>query len=138
MPSVLSEIAYRSKSYWNYPKEWLESWRPELTITQSQILENHTLLLKVDDQITGFTIICDRGIFLEIDHFWLTPQFIGKGLGSQLMNSLLSANSPTKPLCTLADPHAEAFYAKHGFQVIEQRASSVLGRTLPWMERQNS
>lgn len=134
MPSILSELAYRSKSYWNYPKEWLDSWIPELTIKRADILDNQTFVLKVKNEIAGFAVIVDRLDYLEIDHFWLLPEFIGQGLGSLLMKYLICDLSPlTKPIAALTDPNAEHFYAKHGFEVIEHQSSSIPGRTLPWM-----
>jgi hypothetical protein len=30
---ILTEISVSSKNYWNYPKEYFEIWKDELTIT---------------------------------------------------------------------------------------------------------
>jgi hypothetical protein len=30
---LLSDLAFRSKAHWGYPPDWLELWRPELTVT---------------------------------------------------------------------------------------------------------
>jgi len=80
-------------------------------------------------------MICDRAKYFEIEHFWLLPEFLGQGLGS--LNVIISNLAPfPKPFVVLADPNAEAFYARHGFKVIEQGLSSIPGRTLPLMERQ--
>jgi hypothetical protein len=36
---VLSDIAFKGKSYWNYTTEQLNSWKDELTISKDYIKE---------------------------------------------------------------------------------------------------
>lgn len=41
MPSVLTEIAHLAKSHWAYPKEWIASWREDLTVSEKGNSRQH-------------------------------------------------------------------------------------------------
>jgi hypothetical protein len=38
--ATLSAIAWAAKAFWNYPSDWMEQWREQLTITPTFIAEN--------------------------------------------------------------------------------------------------
>lgn len=139
MPLVLTEIAHLAKSHWGYPQEWISSWKEDLTVTEKEILESITLALKKKDKIIGFLILSRLEPICSIEHFWILPEYIGRGYGRLLMNKLLSLIEVKK--CTiqaLADPNAQAFYEKCGFRKINNVPSSIPGRTLPLMELKNA
>lgn len=136
---TLSEIAFEAKSYWGYPTEWLELWRPDLTISPEFISENDTWKTIIDRQIIGFTIIvaATESTF-EIEHCWISPKHIGKGYGGKLLRHALSQPLyAQKHFNVLADPNAVPFYQKFGFKTIKEIPGKPEGRMLPWMEMIN-
>ncbi len=51
---ALTELAIRSKSYWQYPVEQVEAWRPDLTITPEALASLVVYVAQHDDRICGF------------------------------------------------------------------------------------
>ena len=139
MPSVLTEIAHLAKSHWAYPKEWIASWREDLTVSEQEILANTTLVLKKQDVFIGFAMLMRSAPNFSIEHFWILPRYIGLGYGKLLMSELLSLNElKNATIQALADPNAETFYEKCGFRKITDVPSSIPGRNLPLMELKNA
>jgi len=64
---------------------------------------------------------------IELVYFGLSPKFIGKGLGKQMMQSVISkanqANAPRLWLhtCEFDAPQALKFYLKSGFSIYNER-----------------
>lgn len=136
---ALSQISYQAKGYWGYPAEWLEIWKEDLTITPELISENDAWKIIIDDQIIGFTIIISHpDDSCEVEHCWIKPEYIGKGLGGKLLGHALGQKRYTqKPFNVLADPNAVPFYEKFGFKTIKEVPGKPEGRQLPWMEMVN-
>lgn len=42
---ILTKIAIKGKSYWNYPEEWTKLWIEDLTITPTYIINNQVIKL---------------------------------------------------------------------------------------------
>ena len=51
---LLSELAIRSKGYWQYDPLFLEACREELTITPGDIIARHFFVVEVEGHIAGF------------------------------------------------------------------------------------
>lgn len=137
---TLSKIAFEAKSYWAYPAEWLELWRPDLTISRELITQNDTWKIIINGQIIGFTIVVAsvEGSF-EIEHCWIKPEYIGNGYGGKLLRHALSQPQyAQKHFNVLADPNAVPFYQKFGFKTIKEIPGKPEGRMLPWMEMINA
>ncbi len=135
---VLSEIAFVSKGYWGYSQVDLESWRKDLTITQEQFKAWDIFKFIKNDVIAGFYALNlndEKLAYLEF--LFVLPNFIGHKIGRQLAtHAIKKAEESGKILMELdADPNAETFYAKLGFQTISQKESSISGRYLPVMQR---
>ena len=54
---ILTEIALKSKSFWGYSNELIESWRNDLTVTSTMISNSYTFKFLVDDCIVGFYLL---------------------------------------------------------------------------------
>ncbi|MCL6591970.1 MAG: GNAT family N-acetyltransferase [Firmicutes bacterium] len=77
-----------------------------------------------------------EGYWLE--HIFIRPEFIGKGIGSQL---ILHAQKKCKDLgieriYIFSDPNATGFYHKIGAHYIKESPSSIEGRTVSLFEIQ--
>jgi GNAT superfamily N-acetyltransferase len=134
----LTLLAFRSKAYWGYSEEQMEQWRDELMVTEAFIKEREVHMIIKNESLAGFygyLPLDEQEVKLEF--FFLDPDFIGQGLGALLLgHSIKTAQEAGYESMVLdADPNAEAFYLKHGFDVIGQLESSIKGRYLPIMRR---
>jgi maltose O-acetyltransferase len=135
---VLSDIAVASKSHWNYPKRWMEAWKPQLTIPPEYIQLNETWLAKINDEPAGFYALIQQGSAGWLDHLWVLPSFIGQGLGGFLLTHALTRcrKLSIEVLNIESDPNAAGFYEKMGAHRVGERPTEVCGepRSLPILE----
>ena len=130
----LSVISVAAKRYWDYPEAWIQKWMPELLISSAYI-EQHQLMKAVyQEEIIGFCVVEKDEEKYEIAHLWVLPTCIGKGIGKRLLAISIDAFIPKESrIMVLADPNAEAFYQKQGFETTSQFESYPPGRFLPIM-----
>ena len=137
---ILSQISLQSKSYWNYPIDWIDQWKDSLTITEQYIdhPKHHVYHIQSpSSEIVGFCALCLEKAYAEIDHMWILPKFIGKGLGKRLLMQTIEKALPAdfnKPIRVVSDPNALSFYEKIGFNSIGWKDSWPEGRKLPILE----
>lgn len=133
--TTLSRISRASKAYWGYPKQWLDLWKEDLTITPAYIRNNHLFKVLVEDRVVGFCSLEKHLDFWEIGHCWVLPEYIGQGLGTSLLQYALKKSVPPgSRLRVISDPNALPFYKKFGFRVVGSVGSQPAGRSLPLLE----
>ena len=135
---VLTQIAISAKSYWGYPKHWIEIWTPQLTFTPEYFEKNESwVAVDSGKQIGFYTLLENHGV-AWLEDLWVLPEYIGKGIGKQLfLHALeLARERGYKTLQLDADPNAVGFYEKMGMRKIGERESEIDGqpRSLPIME----
>lgn len=139
---LLSNLAIRSKAYWNYNEEFLNACRDELTVRPDFVKDNPTFVIECDGRVTGFysigQVLDKRGDQrCELDFLFVEPKWIGKGLGGRL---IAHAKDEAQRLGydvmeIQGDPNAEPFYFAAGAVKIGRRESlSIKGRYLPVYE----
>ena len=134
----LTKIALGAKGYWEYPQHWLDLWREDLTFTAEIIENNIVILLESDNEILGFYKLVLEDKIADLEHLWIKPSSIGKGVGKKLFlhakEKAISLNAKT--LTIKSDPNAEGFYAKMGAVTVSEDVSELEGkeRKLPLME----
>lgn len=144
---VLTNISVASKKYWNYPEEYFDVWRTELTITSDYINTNIVFVAEVDEKVVGYFSIVEvkedfftgqvmvgKGFWLE--HIFILPEFIGQGIGTDLMSTAKNIYAKTNidRLYIFSDPNAKGFYDKLGAKYINESPSSIEGRTVSLFE----
>ncbi len=137
--SVLTTITKLSKGYWGYSAEQLLLWAEDLTITEQHIRENIVINLAEADEIVAYYSMSPlMGTKVRLNNLFILPKAIGKGYGRSLLQHAIKGaeNLGAKVMELDADPHAEAFYKKFGFEVVGQKESSIPGRFLPIMQKQ--
>jgi GNAT superfamily N-acetyltransferase len=137
--AMLSEIAWASKSVWGYPEDWMEKWRGVLEITPEYVELNPVFVADLDGAGTAFVALSRRGSEWHLDHLWVGPQSIGRGLGRQLFRHAVSyLRSQTVPtiLGIESEPRAEGFYIRMGAVRVSTRVRDWEGvrRELPYLE----
>jgi GNAT superfamily N-acetyltransferase len=120
---VLTRIAFASKRYWGYPERWISLWSSTLTITPEFVRDNEVYAL------TG------EGHELELDHLWVSPDWIGSGTGRLLFEHAMErvASRGASIVEIEADPNAEGFYLRMGARRVGENVYEIEGirRTLP-------
>jgi hypothetical protein len=79
----LSRIAYISKKFWGYPNEWMDVWRPILTLDPESLTKHPAYVAHVNEQFIGFYQLALGGL-AELKHLWVLPQWMGQEVGKQL------------------------------------------------------
>ncbi|MFT5512895.1 MAG: GNAT superfamily N-acetyltransferase [Bacteroidia bacterium] len=133
---TLNSISVLSKSYWNYPKSWIERWMDDLTIQVDEFAKQNILVVEHDGDIIGFSSVVERLENCELLHLWVLPNHIGEGIGKLLLNKTLeTCGTIGKPIIVESDPNAEAFYKSQGFVTYDKIESYPKGRFLPLMKK---
>jgi len=135
---ALSAIAFASKSYWGYPQQWLDAWKPQLTFASEYFEVHESWVMETDEIPIGFYTLLEKNNKAWIENVWVLPEFIGKGMGKQLFQHAVSASRSKGHLILQleADPNAVGFYEKMGMRQIGVTHYDFLGipRRLPLME----
>jgi GNAT superfamily N-acetyltransferase len=128
----LSEIALKAKGYWGYSRQQLEQWRSEfLTVSPEYIELNRVWVALVDQQPVGFAAVEQQGAEAMLDHLWVLPDYIGRGIGRRLF---LHVAAMVPRFVFTSDPHADDFYRKLGAQKIGESYSVFQQRMLTLFE----
>ncbi|QED46588.1 GNAT family N-acetyltransferase [Cytobacillus dafuensis] len=131
---VLSELAYKSKAYWGYSKEFIEKCKDDLTVTVQYMRENHVYVLEKDNTILAFYSLSTNPN--RLDALFIDPDHIGKGIGKVLWEDLINKakHLNMKEFNIDSDPNAEGYYLKMGAKRIGETPSTVFpNRSLPLM-----
>ena len=134
----LTEIAIFAKRHWNYPEAWIQHWLPQLTITEEYILANEVWMMLDGGKSIAFYALSQIEEGYELGHLWVLPEYIGKGIGKQLLQHAFERCKllHISTLKIYADPNAQTFYEKMGAKKIDEYHSDLFGadRVLPVME----
>jgi len=134
---LLTQITKKSKAFWGYSEDLLLVWDDALTITEHYIIKNKVFKFSADNKIIGYySYIIEENQIIKLDNLFLLPQYIGKGLGTFLVNDFLNRiqNQNYQKIYLQSEPYAEGFYKKHGFKTIERLETNVKNRFMPVME----
>lgn len=129
---ILSDLAIESKGYWGYSKEDLDMWRKDLRISPEYIEQNTVRTIWGDSDRLGFFAIQQKEENI-LDHLWLRPNAIGKGLGAEAFQEIVRECSDLgiQDFIIVSDPHAEGFYLHQGAVRIGKVESIPQNRFLP-------
>ena len=135
---ILTQIAFAAKRHWDYPERWIQLWSPILTVT-AEFIENHeTYVAYLDDKPIGFFAISKEDERASVEHLWVLPDFIGKGVGADLFKYMLKRCKElgVQILEIESDPNAQRFYERMGAKKVGEIVSEVDGqpRVLPLLE----
>jgi predicted N-acetyltransferase YhbS len=113
---ALTAIAVEAKAYWGYPAATLESWRLELTVSTQTIASRPTFVALIGEEIAGFYTLSPSHRTWGLDHLWVLPRFMERGIGRALVAHALetAARGGASSVTVDADPNAESFYLACG------------------------
>ncbi|HEV8141057.1 MAG TPA: GNAT family N-acetyltransferase [Pyrinomonadaceae bacterium] len=126
---VLTAIAHAAKRHWDYPEDWIEQWKIDLTITPEFISEHEVFVALVDQKIVGCCALVLSDSLAEIEHMWMQPEHMGTGIGRALFEHAKrrAEERGAEVLELSADPNAEGFYARMGAERIAEIAAGMNG-----------
>lgn len=135
--SELTDLVKKSKAYWGYTLSQMKEWDNELTITHEYISSNEVYKLSIDNRIIGCYSYLILNNSIDLDFFFISPNYIGKGFGKLLMHDFLNRveKGNFKSVIVKSDPNAEKFYEAFGFKTISRLKSSIENRFLPFMQK---
>jgi GNAT superfamily N-acetyltransferase len=117
---LLSELAYESEAYWGNGGEYMEQFSLFYNVSAEFIKKNPVYILEEDHCPVGFCGLLQTEKGWELEFFYIGVQFIGKGYGRKLWESLLGecAKLGVKSFELVTSPEAEPFYEKMGAETI--------------------
>jgi len=134
----LTQIAFAAKHYWGYPERWIQLWAPILTITPEFIEQYETYVAFLDDEPVGVCAILQQDEKASIEHLWVLPEHMGKGIGRELFDHTLTRcrELGARVLGIESDPNAQGFYEHMGANKVGEVVGEVDGqpRILPLLE----
>lgn len=112
----ISALVMRSKAYWPYPKDYLSQCVHALKIDEAYIADWPVFSGEVGGVRAGVFALKEFDNERRLDHLWVDPPFIGKGIGKRLfMRAIIEARQiGWNDFRLAADPFAVEFYLKLG------------------------
>lgn len=135
---ALTEMCMRSKQSNGYDADFMAQCAEELRVRESWVLEDDFWLAEAaGEEIAGCIRLSRDGETGELETCFICPDWQGQQLGRRLFEALLETarGYRLQRIGLDADPFAEPFYARLGFETVGRVPSgSIPGRTLPRME----
>ena len=137
---LISALAIRSKAYWGYDKEFMDSCVDELSHSIEQISDENSryYLAEKDGEVLGFYKLENlHHDTVLLEALFIDTSAIGGGIGRALFEH---AKETAKiyggtSLEAQSDPYAERFYLAMGAKVTGRKESgSIPGRFLPMIQ----
>ncbi|MBS1960260.1 MAG: GNAT family N-acetyltransferase [Bdellovibrionales bacterium] len=124
----LWELALRSKAHWKYPVQYLEAARDGLKLSALQIGQGWGEIAATPGQWLGYYFILPSFSHCQLEHLWVEPDWIGKGVGGKLLEQAIQSVKNAgfhDTIQVYSDPDAEGFYLKYGFKRVGEVPSKV-------------
>lgn len=127
---ALSRIALEAKAHWGYGAEDLARWEADLTVSSVSVAQLPTFVAELDGDLAGFFQLRFTPEIPELEHFWVLPSHMGKGVGRAMLERAMrevTARGQVK-LQIDADPNAERFYLACGAERIGEKPAPAVGQ----------
>ncbi len=134
----INKLLYLSKGYWGYDNIFMDKFMKEFSITKNYLKNNSVFSCYYNFFLVGFFAFSNNK--LELDYFFISPQYIGKGIGKQLWIhccNIAKTKFNKNYFILWSDPNAESFYIRMGCKKIGTKNSNILpNRESPILEYQ--
>jgi GNAT superfamily N-acetyltransferase len=135
---LLTEMAHCSKRYWGYPEAWIQTWRDVLTVHPDIVETDIAFIARLENQPAGFYVLTLNHSQPCLEHLWVLPQFMKRGVGRALFQHAIAQmrDQGQRSMRIESDPNAEGFYLRMGAQRIGTNVTILLGepRETPILE----
>lgn len=138
---VLTDLMRSAKRSWGYLDAWMETWAAGLTITLEDTVAMRVRVAEDANGILGFYALRGSGARVHLEHLWIDPEHMGKGIGRSLIADALveAARLGAQIIAIESDPNAEPFYLRMGAIRVGEVPAPMAGapnRALPLLELQ--
>lgn len=133
IPSI-NKILRISKAYWGYDEAFMDAFMQKFAISNNYLEHNNVYVMTENDHIVGFfSFVFHEDHSLELDHFFISTDYMGQGFGKKLWNACITVADDlgAKEFTLWADPEAEAFYKKMGCETIGVKKSPFMADRYP-------
>jgi GNAT superfamily N-acetyltransferase len=126
----LTEIAHAAKRHWGYAERHIQGWRDDLTVTPAFVAGHDVHAAVLDGRLLGFYALAARDSHMEMEHFWVDPPWIGRGIGRALFeHGVRRARAVgSRRIEISSDPNARGFYERMGARVTGRVPAPLDGR----------
>jgi GNAT superfamily N-acetyltransferase len=126
----LREIAIASKSHWGYDLERVRQWAALGDFSPEGLREKEFFVVEVSGEAVGWTAIAPRGEVCWLDDLWISPEWMGRGLGRLLFQRAAARGLElgASRIEWEAEPHAIGFYEKMGGRYLRDSEHGIWGR----------
>ena len=132
--SDLSNLAYASEKHLGYDAEYMNVFADLYNVTAEYISRNPVDVMEYEGKTIGFWGLREENRKWELDFFYITPEYIGKGYGRHLWNHLTDEckKRSIHEFQLVTSPQSVLFYQKMGAVVVGQVESMITpGRMIP-------
>lgn len=114
--ALLDSIALEAKAYWNYSPADMAAWRDGLVVRFAPPERRPTFVAEDGGTVSGFCQLDLAGSVPALEHLWVRPACMGRGVGRALLERASAALTELgyTRMHIDADPNAEAFYCHCG------------------------
>ena len=133
---AINELIRKSKAYWGYDNEFMNNFMNHFQMTKASFDKEIIKLFYLYKEeppckktLVGFySLSADSNNQLELNNFFIHPDYIGQGFGKKLWLCMLESVKKLgkKKFILWSDPGAEGFYEKMGCKKIGTRESPLM------------
>lgn len=130
----LNQTLRSSKAYWGYDQEFMDAFMEKFGLSEQYLQDNIVYLMSQSSRDIGyFSFIFHEEHSLELDHFFISPEYIGKGFGRKMWEACceVAQELHVEEFTLWADPEAEGFYSKVGCRKIGVKKSPFMPNRYP-------
>ena len=126
---ALSALARAAKAHWGYDAADLARWNDDLRISAESIARQPTYVAEHNGQRAGFVQLSLATDAAVLEHLWVAPEHMRKGIGRLLLRCGLAVATAwgCREVRIDADPNAERFYVACGARRIGAIEAPVVG-----------
>lgn len=133
----LSNLAFNSEKYLGYDANYMSRFSDFYNVTESFIDQHLVYIMEEAGRALGFWGLNETENIWELEFFYISPEYIGKGYGRKLWDSLVAEckKRGISEFQMVTSPQSSQFYEKMGAKVIGQSESLIVkGRMVPRLE----
>ena len=125
--AALSAIAHEAKAALGYGESLLQGGREALSLDPQTIRQQLVQVAVCEGMVAGFFCVQMAGAEARLEHLWVKPALQRRGVGRLLMQEALRLAGSRGARCMMidAEPKAEAFYCRMGFERIGAIAAPI-------------
>jgi len=123
----LNELAVGSEAYWGYDEDHMSAFKRRYAIRNNHLEKGHVFVIEKNGGILGFYHLTAKESGFELEHFYIDPRYLGKGLGQTLWGHLRAfcIHRRIREVTIVCNDLVKVFYLKMGAAFLGRIESKV-------------